>query len=418
MKKNIPLILFFLSLMFFSFGYGFLAGVGKLFPYHQLRDAIVAIGDELHPWFYVKADTSRVQTVNDPSRTMKGLNLVTGVGPDKTLTAKIVDMDGKELHRWDVDWFSIWPDADHVGNRKPKTRPGTTIDGAVLTPEGDLIFNYEYLGLVRLAKDGHVVWRLPYQTHHTIYTDDDGNLWVPGMIDRTEPLPGFPNYRADFVEYTAIKVSTEGKILREIKLFDVLKDNGLYGLLTMATTKQMDTTVSGDTLHLNDVEVFPRHMKEGFFRHGDVMISLRNPNAILVLTPDGKVKYASIGKYVRQHDPDFVDGNSFSVFDNNNITGAAHPSSRIVLEHAPSGKTETIYEGTDATPFFTDIMGKHQWLPNGNLLITETRGGRAFEVAPGGEIVWDYHNVAGENILGALDGVQRLPAQFNTIFGR
>lgn len=416
MKKRIPLLLFIFSLMFFAFVYGFVAGLGKSFPYPQVRDAVSALKEQFDPWFYMEAEAPEVQTVNDPQRAWQGLNLVTCVGPERMLQAKIVDMEGKELHRWDVDWFKVWPDADHLPWRKPKTRPGATIHGAVLTAEGDLIFNFEYLGLVRLAKDGSVVWKLPYQTHHSIFVDDAGDLWVSGQIDHTDTLEGFPNYKPRFVEYTVLKVSTDGEILKEFSLFDVLKDNGLYGLLTMSTLDQIDTTVSNDTLHLNDVEVFPASMEEGFFKHGDIMVSLRNINAVLVLTPDGRVKYSSIGKYVRQHDPDFIDGNTISVFDNNTVTGAPHPSSRIVLEHAPSGDTEVYFEGTEKTPFYTDIMGKHQWLPNGNLLITETREGRAFEVTPEGDIVWDYYNVAGKDVLAIIDEVQRLPEHFNKVF--
>lgn len=416
MKHKLPIVLFIFSLTFFAFAYGVIATLGQIFPYPQIFGGVAAIYEQFNPWFYMEAENPVVQTVYDRQRAYPGLNLVTCVGPDRMLVAKVIDMDGTELHRWDVDWFEIWPDAEHIPWRKPEGRPGASIHGAYLTREGDLIFNFEYLGLVRLAKDGEVMWRLPYQTHHSIYADDDEHLWVSGQIDHTQPKPGFPNYRPNFTEYTVLKVSLEGEILQEFSLFDVLKDNGLYGLLTMSTMEQVDTSVTGDTLHLNDVEVFPRHMKEGFFRHGDIMVSLRNLNAIFVMAPDLAIKYSSIGKYVRQHDPDFINGDTFSVFDNNNVTGKVAPSSRIVLEHAPSGRTEVVFQGSDTMPFFTDIMGKHQWLPNGNVLITETRGGRAFEIAPNGDMVWDYYNIVGQSLLGAVDEVERLPSRFDAVF--
>ena len=42
--------------------------------------------------------------------------------------------------------------------------------------------------------------------------------------------------------------------------------------------------------------------------------------------------------------------------------------------------------------------GEHQWLPNGNLLITEPFGGRAFEITTGAEprLVWEHVNGLGE----------------------
>ena len=50
------------------------------------------------------------------------------------------------------------------------------------------------------------------------------------------------------------------------------------------------------------------------------MVSLRNIHAVMVFDPDTlNIKYLSIGKVVRQHDPDFIDGNRISIFDNNNV---------------------------------------------------------------------------------------------------
>ena len=41
--------------------------------------------------------------------------------------------------------------------------------------------------------------------------------------------------------------------------------------------------------------------------------------------------------------------------------------------------------------FFTATMGGAERLPNGNTLITQAEAGRAFEVTPGGQIVWEYY---------------------------
>lgn len=48
-------------------------------------------------------------------------------------------------------------------------------------------------------------------------------------------------------------------------------------------------------------------------------------------------------------------------------------SSRIVVIDARDNSAEVVFAGSAEIPFFTDIMDKHQWLPNGNLLITESR---------------------------------------------
>ena len=61
-------------------------------------------------------------------------------------------------------------------------------------------------------------------------------------------------------------------------------------------------------------------------------------------------------------------------------------------------------------------MGKHQWLPNGNLLITESMKGRAFEIDTNGEIVWEYVNIAEEGFSSVLEEAQRINNKFTRDF--
>ncbi len=67
--------------------------------------------------------------------------------------------------------------------------------------------------------------------------------------------------------------------------------------------------------------------------------------------------------------------------------------------------------------FHSEWCGGVQRLANGNTLITETNNGRAFEVTPGGEIVWEFinpHQLAHDNVymIASLWKVTRLPASF------
>jgi hypothetical protein len=124
-----------------------------------------------------------------------------------------------------------------------------------------------------------------------------------------------------------------------------------------------------------------------------------------------------IGEFVRQHDPDFLDGSSISVFDNNNIAPVGSgASSRIAIKSFVDDSTYTYFKGSDAIPFYSPIMGKHQWLPNGNLLITEGANGRAFEIDPNGNIVWEYVNMVNNKYAGIMEEVLRLPEYFNERF--
>jgi hypothetical protein len=370
-------------------------------------------------WLYRPTTYSSRLPTYLPEAAYPGLNLVTAVEADNHLAAYIMDMRGKIIHSWEVDWFKVWPDATHLPERAvPKQRPGTHIHGAVVLDDGDIVYNYEHLGLVRLDLCGDVVWRLPYRTHHSIHRDDDGDLWVSAQINRDGDTTGYPNYEPEFVEPIILEVSEDGEIKSEISVLELLRKNGLNGLLYMSTLKQRDTSVKGDTMHLNDVEPFSSTMLPGVFAPGDVLVSLRNIHTVFVFTvATRKIKHVWTGDFVRQHDPDFVDGNTISVLDNNNIDSeAGGQQSRILLLSAASGERTVYYEGSDDTPFYTDIMGKTQWLPNGNLLISEAMKGRAFEIDRDGRIVWEYVNLVGDGYAGLMEEVQRLPERMNETY--
>jgi len=420
LNERLPAILFIFGVALAVFSYGYVVGKFKVFPYWQIEPAYLQLrelfqeSEEAEGVLFQRVSEQR-EPIRRLDKAFDGLTLVTRVTGNGELRAEIIDMTGRVQHVWNIDWFEIWPEMSHAPDRKPIERPGTHIHGAIVLPNGDLVFNFEHLGLVRLDRSGHPVWKLPYQTHHSIHLHDDGNLWVSGQRWRTAPDARFPNRNPPFDEYTLLIVSQDGDILREWSVADLLIANDRTALLHMGSLNNTDTTLHGwaDSLHLNDVEPFPSDMEPGFFGPGDVLVSLRNINTVFVFNvADNRIKFLLTGPFVRQHDPDFVDGNHFSVFDNQNIGAlAANPQSRILLIHAPSARVEVVYEGTPQQPFFTDIMGKHQWLPNGNLLITEARRGRAFEVNPEGVIVWEHINYVGDKVVGLMEEAQRLFAK-------
>jgi hypothetical protein len=291
-----------------------------------------------------------------------------------------------------------------------------------LLKNGDLLVNLDLLGMVRLGLCGDVVWRLPYQTHHGLHVDEAGNIWVAGQKRISVRSRDLPGYQPPFVDFTVLKVTPGGDILREISIVEVLTKNMLHGLLYMSPketwAEDWSLELSGDTLHMNAVEIFPSSLQPGMFEAGDVLVSLRNINAVLVFTPDTlRVKYLSIGKVVHQHDPHFVDSTSISILDNNNVARESEdPQSRIVIVDARNDHVNVMYSGSSVQPFYTGILGKHQWLPNGNMLITESVKGRAFEIDPEGALVWEYFNVVGHGRLALLTEAQRLPDFFTPSF--
>jgi hypothetical protein len=418
---------FYFASLIIVFVYGMVSERYKLFPSQELRfminQARLVIGEVSgnNDWFYVDAPNREKVPVYKPDEVAKGLTLITGLSDDYQLNMKIINFKGEVHHQWLLDWYKIWPDATHIPKHLvPKGKPGTHIHGSKLLDNGDILFNFENLGLVRLDVCGNTVFKLAYPTHHSIHEADDGTFWIPGQIYHQTPLADYPNYKVPFKDDTVVQVSQDGEITTEISIMEILKKNNYEGLMYLSTIKSRDTSVTGDVYHLNDVEVFPSTMEEGVFKHGDIMVSLRNINTVFVFDPKTlKIRYLTAGKFVRQHDPDFIDGNTISVYDNNHIAPNSFEKnhSKIVVISALTDEMITYAGVQESHHFYSNIMGKHQWLDNGNLLILESMNGRVLEINKQKQLVWSYNNlIADEGVVGIMEGAYRLSKQFDETF--
>ena len=174
------------------------------------------------------------------------------------------------------------------------------------------------------------------------------------------------------------------------------------------------------SLHLNDVEVFPRTLAPGFFAPGDILVSLRDINTILVLDPAGsKVKFAhsrriSCASTIRISPPATPSPSSTITTPQGSVLSDGprqEPDPEIT---APSGAVREVFG--EGPAYFTDIMGEHQVLPNGDLLVTATLQGQALEIAPDGRIAWQFENDLGDGMRGVVTEVDLLPPEMDAAF--
>jgi hypothetical protein len=329
---------------------------------------------------YRAAPTSKNVTLYNKEKAYNGLNLYcSGHAPE----AILIDMKGKELHRWRYDITRI---------------PGKKYDSPLclywrrvhLMENGDLLAIFEGHLLIKIDKNSRLLWSYSGGAHHDLFIMPDGRIYVltrKAVID-PEYNPTEPVLK-DFI----VLLSPGGKEIRRVSILKCLENSKYAHVL-----KRMPG--SGDILHTNTLEVLngkgklSRHSPA--FKKGNVLISILYLDLIAVVDMENEsVVWAMEGMWKRQHQPTVLDNGRMLILDNQ-FPGTGTPGTGVVsrvLEFDPF--TRDIYweyRGTPDTPFYTGDCGSCRRLPNGNTLITETGSGRAFEVTPAKTVAWEFYN--------------------------
>ena len=415
------------SLCAIAFGYGIAVGLFKIFPYELIRTA-ASTGRELvrFPRHTLRLAPEKFLALSPPEgegvvlnvagKPSPGITLVTGFFEGST-GIRLLGLNGEVLNAWRISYNEIWPESPHLDDQPHDW--DTELHGSMLLPDGDVIFTFQYRGLVRMDRCGRVKWKLPRETNHVFFADAEGNLWVPSRQHHDEPVEKFPKIPAPFNEEYVLKVSPDGAVLREVSILGAIFAARFEGILFAngAHDPEVDILLSSDFTHLNDVDVLTPELAPAFpmFEAGDLLVSLRNLNLLMVMSPvTGQIKWTRTGPYLRQHDPDFMPTGQISVFDNrrDNSGGKVFGGSRILAIDPATGRVTTLYGAKTGESFYSDTMGEHQWLQNGNLLISESDKGRAFEVDRDGKVVWSYVNRWPNGSVGKISQATRYPDDY------
>jgi len=330
---------------------------------------------------YKAASGSQGVTVFDRGRAYHGLNFfVSGHAPE----ALLMDMEGKILHTW------RYKNAAEIWKYAPEQEPGGYFwRRAHLFQNGDILAIYEGLGLIKLDKNSNLIWsyassRAP---HHDLEVLDNGTIYTltreRKRIDRLSSV--------DVCEEYITVLSPQGQLLKEYSLIDLI-ENSPYARMLINDSFVRAGGFYGHILHANTIEVFDgsrAHMSP-LFKTGNMLISILITNTVCIvdLEKEQVVWALGSGLWRHQHQPTLLENGNILIFDNKD-----HDNASAVKEFNPfSQKIAWVYQGSPERPFFSITCGSNQRLPNGNTLITETDNGRAFEVTPDKEIVWEYIN--------------------------
>jgi hypothetical protein len=309
--------------------------------------------------------------VHRPGAATPGYTLVAGLSPDQERSAfevALYDATGKRLHAWPVDYAALDPEGPeplHV-----------MLHGMEVFPDGSLAVAFDAgRAIARIDACGTPLWTRQGGYHHAITADEAGGLWAwrDETIVRLDAETGAETRRLD---------------LRKDVLPAAGGQEGALSIRSFIDGGSDPLRYDSDAFHANDVEPLLPGMAAAFpgFEAGDLLVSLRELNLVAVLDPDdGRLKWWQHGPWLKQHDPDFQPDGTITVFDNHSGSDA----SRILSIDPGSREVRVLFAGSAETPFYSWQRGKHQVLPGGNLLLTESEHGRVLEVAPDGTVIWE-----------------------------
>lgn len=336
-----------------------------------------------------------------PALTQPGLNLYAdGHAPE----AVLMNAKGEVLHTWSYPFEKVWP------NYSPPEYVRNTGDKywrrVHLLPNGDLLAIHDGIGMICIDKDSNLKWVYDRKAHHDLAVTEDDEIYV---LTRTEHV--VPRIDPDRIvlEPGISVVSMDGEELRHVSLWECLENSpyahvleGLKGIV--------------DVFHDNTIQVFDGSQadRSPLFAKGKVLVSIWTLDAIAIINIEEKtVEWYLSGMWDAQHESELLPNGNMIILDNRGAAGMSR-----VIEFDPF--TQEIvwqYRGTDETPFHTEWCGAVQRLENGNTLITETKNGRAFEVTPAGDVVWEFVNPNqvdqdGMTLIAALWEMERVPESY------
>lgn len=302
--------------------------------------------------------------------------------------AQLVDLDGRVVHRWARQTEAPW---QHV-HLDPAT--------------GDIVVLMKDVGLVALDRDSELRWKHDGRTHHDLWADDQGRLHV--LARRAVSMPHL-HPDLEILEDTVQVLSPDGELIEEWSVLQALLDSPYAFLLPDLSQVQARKggTADLDLLHTNHIEVFDGRLAHlsPLFAAGNVLLSMRNIHAVLILDGDSHepLWIWGPGNLTFQHHPVVLDDGQILLFDN------GRRQSRVLQVDPSDFRITWRYEGPPG--FYSKTRGSVQRLANGNTLITISDSGYVREVTPEGRTVWEFANpdVGEAGLRGAIWRMTRYP---------
>lgn len=331
----------------------------------------------------------------DPAQAMPGWRLVGG---------QIDHGDGTPVHTVvligpDMVAHKVWRlNEERVQSPIELLPPGRKhLHGLELLSDGSITFAFTHsIGLQRWDVCDGMVWSKAGAFHHTIsYDADKDSLWSLHVNLAPELGTNAPA-RNEFLELDP----ATGAVKSRFSVADIMAANPDLAIFDIAridadlkgtNSNEVDGQWLIDPYHFNDVDPLPASLSEAFpeFKAGDLLISARTLNSVMVVDPDDyRVKWHRTGETLRQHDPDWQPDGTISVYNNKMGRGPSE-----IVSFDPSGDDRQVVLAGEEMDFYSRIQGRHQQLPNGGFAVASPQQGRAFETDAQGRVVMEFFNL-------------------------
>ncbi len=319
--------------------------------------------------------------------------------------AALIDLEGRELRRWQDPRASYWVRAELV--------PGNDVlvIGAHSGPadaDSDDADRY----LARLAWDGRELWRRDGPYHHDVEMTPAGRILTLGFrYVRSPDIDPTHEIRDDEL----LLLDEGGELLESRSLLAALTSNPAEFALQPVKPTRRHGRAHVDLIHANTVQWMPHPHLAGrhpLYAPGNVLVTSRHQDAAFVIEwATGRLVWAwGQGELSGPHDAQVLESGNILVFDN-----GLEPKRSRILEIDPLTKRIVWqYQADPPRSFFSRARGTCQRLPNGNTLVADSDNGRAFEVTPAGAIVWEFKSPHAEPASGGrsiIGRIKRFPVE-------
>ena len=289
----------------------------------------------------------------------------------------LIDMEGRVCHRWHLDEGLGYGYLLDNGHLLARTNRANTA-GADQAPRGA---RTAVGAIVELDWDSNLVWayRNP-MLHHDFQRLPNGNTLVLEFQEMPAELAA------------QVKGGIQPEDGSEPMLGDVVHELTPQGETVNSWRSWEHLNVEEDVICFLENRFEWTHQNSlNVTKDGDLLVSFRQTSTVgIVDRVSGEFTWKwGPGEISHQHNPTYLDNGHVLIFDNGpHHVGASF--SRVVEVDPNNNEITWEYLGDPPISFYSYHISGAERLPNGNTLICEGAPGRAFEVTPNKEIVWEY----------------------------